>query len=82
MKLYKAVLLLFFIPIASLAQEVNLDKLDKYLEQTASDWKVPGMSVAVVKDGDIIFSKGYGKLDIRKNEKPDGNTLFAFVKLL
>ena len=37
------------------------------------------MSVGIVKDGEIIFGKGYGVLEIGKPEKPDGNTLYAIA---
>ena len=35
------------------------------------------MSIAVVKDGSLIFSKGYGERDIITKEKVDTQTLFA-----
>lgn len=61
------------------AQQVNLEKLDAYFEKTAKDWGIPGMSVGIVKDGEIVFSKGYGVLEVNKPEKPDGNTLYAIA---
>lgn len=61
------------------SQEVDLDKLDKYFEKTAKEWGIPGMSVGIVKDGKIVFSKGYGLMEVGRNEKPDGNTLYAIA---
>ena len=29
-------------------------------------WKVPGLSVAVVKDGKVVFKKGYGLTELGK----------------
>ena len=40
--------------------QADLKKLDAYYAKSVSDWGVPGMSIAIVKDGNIIFSKGYG----------------------
>ena len=77
--------ILLFILLLSLgtlgAQEINvdLDKLDAYFEKTAKDWGIPGMSVGIVKDGEIVFSKGYGVLEVEKPEMPDGNTLYAIA---
>ncbi|NQU53286.1 MAG: serine hydrolase [Bacteroidetes bacterium] len=80
MKYLFSFMLLFFSGII-IAQEtkVNLEKLDAYFEKTAKEWGIPGMSVGIVKDGEIIFSKGYGVLEINKPEKPDGNTLYAIA---
>jgi CubicO group peptidase (beta-lactamase class C family) len=60
-------------------QKAILEKLDKFYEQTQQEWNVPGMSVAIVRDGKIIFSKGYGVKEVGKSEKPDGNTMFAIA---
>ena len=65
--------------ITSKSQNIDFEKLDSYFEQTAKDWGIPGMSVGIVKDGEIVFSKGYGVLEIGKTEKPDGNTLYAIA---
>jgi CubicO group peptidase (beta-lactamase class C family) len=58
---------------------VNFEKLDAYFEKTAKDWGIPGMSVGIVKDGEIVFSKGYGLLEVDKPEVPDGNTLYSIA---
>ena len=38
----------------------TLASFDTYAEKARQRWNVPGMAVAVVKDGRIIFAKGYG----------------------
>lgn len=42
-------------------------------------WDVPGMSVAIVKDGQIIHSKGYGVKELGKKDKVDQHTQFAIA---
>ncbi|EMR03556.1 serine hydrolase [Cesiribacter andamanensis] len=37
------------------------------------------MTVGIVKDGQLIFSKGYGVKEVGKIERPDGNTLYAIA---
>ena len=59
--------------------QVDLKKLDAYLEQARRDWKTPGMAVGIVKDGKLVFAKGYGEKEVGKGEKPDANTLFAIA---
>jgi CubicO group peptidase (beta-lactamase class C family) len=78
-KILSLLILIFVFSLVSNSQEVDFQKLDNYFEQTVKDWGVPGMSVGIVKDGKIVFSKGYGVLEVGKPEKPDGNTLYAIA---
>ncbi|AHM60745.1 beta-lactamase [Flammeovirgaceae bacterium 311] len=59
--------------------KVDLKKLDKYFEQVVRDWEIPGMTVGIVQDGQLIFSKGYGVKEAGKAESPDANTLYAIA---
>ena len=38
---------------------------------------MPGMSVAIVKDGKVLFAKGYGVRALTKPDKADADTLFG-----
>jgi CubicO group peptidase (beta-lactamase class C family) len=73
-------LAILLLPLSVISQENKyeelLEKLDSFYEKTHQEWGVPGMSVAVVKDGEIIFSKGYGVKEMGKPGRPDGNTLY------
>ncbi len=69
----------FFIPQLVYAQELDLKTLDSYIAQSRIDWKIPGLAIAIVKDNEVIFSKGYGVKNIDKNEKVDEETLFAIA---
>jgi len=63
-----------------LAQEkvkVNLKALDKYYAKMVKDWGIPGVSIGIVKDGELIFKGNYGVKEVGKNEKPDEHTLYA-----
>jgi CubicO group peptidase (beta-lactamase class C family) len=59
--------------------QVDTKPLDKYFAQALSDWEVPGMAVAIVKDGEIIFAKGYGVLEDGKKTKVDEHSMFAIA---
>lgn len=37
------------------------DEFDAMCQRAIDEWKVPGMAVAVVKDGEVVFLKGFGK---------------------
>jgi len=79
----KRITLLFILVIVGIvpvqSQNVDFEKLDAYFEKAAKDWGIPGMSVGIVKDGQVVFSKGYGVLEVGKPEKPDGNTLYSIA---
>src|SRR5581483_10923627 len=56
------------------AQPKDIDQLAARIEQT---FAVPGMAVAIVKDGTVLFAKGYGVRAIGKPDKVDADTLFG-----
>jgi CubicO group peptidase (beta-lactamase class C family) len=57
----------------------DLQKLDTYFEQMVKDWDVPGASIGIVKDGQLVFTGNYGTKAVGKNEKPNENTLYAIA---
>ena len=59
------------------AQEKFLDGLDRYIENARQEWKIPGVAVGIVKDGGLIFARGYGVREIGKKGKIDEHTRFA-----
>ena len=62
-------------------KKINLNDsiavFDAYIQNAMKDWKVPGMSVAVVKNNQIIFTKGYGVREIGTDKKVDTKTYFS-----
>jgi CubicO group peptidase (beta-lactamase class C family) len=55
------------------------DSLDSYIERGMKQWQVPGLAIAVVKDGKVLLSKGYGVRELGKEDKVDENTLFIIA---
>ncbi|SOC08179.1 CubicO group peptidase (beta-lactamase class C family) [Ureibacillus xyleni] len=57
----------------------NLEKeIDSYVEEYINQ-SSPGAAVAIVKDGEIIFSKGYGYANVSKKEEIDpAKTVFEY----
>ncbi len=49
---------------------------DYDLYERMDHYNVPGLSLAVVKEGKIVWAEGYGKADIEANRDVDINTLF------
>lgn len=52
------------------------DSLDNYIRQGMKDWSIPGLSIVVVKDGQVVYMKGFGNRDINTASPVDENTLF------
>lgn len=63
----------------TLLAQSNLKSIEKYINQAQADWEVPGMAVAIVKDGEVIYIKGFGVLEEGKKQKVDGQSMFAIA---
>lgn len=50
---------------------------DAYIRQSLPRWQTPGISVAVVKDGKVVFKKAYGLREVGKPEPFTTATLSA-----
>jgi len=50
---------------------------DAYVSRAMDAWEVPGLAVAVVKDGRLAFSRGYGLRELGTGAPVDSETLFA-----
>lgn len=59
--------------------QVDVKSIDKYIESARKAWNVPGMAVAIVKDGEVVLSKGYGVKKVGTKERVDDNTQFAIA---
>jgi CubicO group peptidase (beta-lactamase class C family) len=44
-----------------------------------AEWKIPGLALAIVKDDEILLTKGYGLREGGKPERVDEHTLFAIA---
>lgn len=69
---FSNILLIYSQPISSAA-------IDSFVEKTLKTFDVPGIAVAVVKDGKIIHEKGYGVRSLNTKLKVDEHTLFGIA---
>ncbi len=60
---------------------VELSDLPGVMERGMSDWGIPGMAVAVVKDGKVFYSGGFGLRKLGQDDKVDKNTIFGVASL-
>ncbi|MFV0389916.1 MAG: serine hydrolase [Pyrinomonadaceae bacterium] len=57
----------------------KLVNIDHYTSKAQKDWKIPGMALAVVKDGTVVFAKGYGVRKLGSDEAVNADTTFAIA---
>ncbi|SFK67494.1 serine hydrolase [Lysobacter sp. cf310] len=57
----------------------QLQDFDAYVEGVRQRFDVPGIAVAIVKDGKIVLERGYGLRRLDRPEKVDARTLFAIA---
>lgn len=67
-------------PAAS-AQAPPLADFDAAVAKMMANWKVPGVAIAIVKDGKVILSKGYGLRDVKNNLPVTAQTMFPIASI-
>jgi CubicO group peptidase (beta-lactamase class C family) len=77
-KISLSLIALLVISIPSFAQ-IAEQEVDNVVNRTLTAFNVPGIAVAIVKDGKVVLAKGYGVKSILTNEKVDANSLFGIA---
>ena len=71
---------LLLIPALGRAQSSlpkELKGLDEFVEMRMKEWNVPGVAIAVVRDSQVVLTKGYGWANVEGKQRVDAGTLFA-----
>jgi len=63
----------------NVGQPMSSRSIDSLVERTLKAFDVPGIAVAIVKDGKVIHSKGYGVRSLNTGLPVDENTLFGIA---
>jgi CubicO group peptidase (beta-lactamase class C family) len=72
-----ALAVVFLVAVPLLAQQGPPADLDEYVGRAMKTFEVPGMAVAIVKDGKAVLLKGYGVRKLGDATPVDENTLFG-----
>src|SRR5262245_60696420 len=62
---------------AQATQREPFPGFDEYVRTALAQWKVPGASVAIVRNDSVIYTKGYGVREVGKSPSVDERTIFA-----
>src|SRR5215217_7035964 len=74
-----ALLLLLVLLIAP--PGLRADRIDDYFNQTMQKRRIPGLSVAVIKNGAIVKAKGYGIANLETDTPVKPETVFELASL-
>jgi CubicO group peptidase (beta-lactamase class C family) len=61
------------------ATQADLHDFDAYVESVRKQFDVPGIAVAIVKDGQVVLERGYGVRKLGEPAKVDAHTQFAIA---
>jgi len=53
--------------------------LDPFIERGMKEWKIPGLSIVVVKEGAVVYQKGFGVRELGKPGAVDADTRFGMM---
>jgi CubicO group peptidase (beta-lactamase class C family) len=56
-------------------------ELDQLALDAMADWRVPGVALAVVKDGEVVLAKGYGQRDVEADLPVTPSTQFLICSI-
>lgn len=73
------VLMLLASALAFYAQTDAPPNLDAYAARILKEFEVPGLAVAIVKDGRVVMAKGYGVRRLGEPTPVDAQTLFGIA---
>ena len=77
----KQILFTLFIAIFSFLsvaqQPITQKEVRKVVEDAMEQFDVPGIAVAIVKDGEIVLEEGYGVRSLKNNKPMNEHTLFG-----
>jgi CubicO group peptidase (beta-lactamase class C family) len=68
-------------PVASAQIDAAVAKLDQLAGEVMQRSKIPGMAVAVVKDGQVVYAKGFGVRRVGSPERVDAHTVFQLASI-
>ena len=61
--------------------DAAIAKLDGLADELMKRSGIPGMAVAVVHDGKVVYARGFGVNDVRTGAKVDADTVFQLASL-
>ncbi len=75
MNLKRVFTFVFLISAIVLSAQIKEKELDKLIKETLTTFDVPGISVGILKDGELVYAKGHGVRSLTNKKDMNDNTL-------
>ena len=62
-------------------QQIDTEKIDQFIKTYQKYYNIPGVSLALIKDGKLVYYKTYGVRNTMTQQAVDGNTLFEAASI-
>ncbi|MFD1735067.1 serine hydrolase domain-containing protein [Bacillus salitolerans] len=59
----------------------SFEQLNDYITQFMTEYDVPGLAIAISKNGNLLLEKGYGFQNLSKQEPVTPNTIFGIASI-
>jgi CubicO group peptidase (beta-lactamase class C family) len=79
-KQYSILLLLCSFSVSSFGQTYDIQEIDNIFKQWSKP-NVPGGAIGIIKDGELIYSKGYGIADLEHDIKISSSSVFNICSI-
>jgi CubicO group peptidase (beta-lactamase class C family) len=79
MKKYFSILIILLYTTAGHTQQPTADAIDRLVENARKGFDVPGIAIAVIKDGKVVHLKGYGLRSLATGLPVDEHTAFGIA---
>lgn len=66
-------------PAAVFSQNLTSSQIDSIAKVDVTLFQVPGIAIGVIKDGKLIYSKGFGVSSVQTQQPTDSSTLFGIA---
>ena len=66
---------------ASAPITLDIRRFEAIADTLVANGRIPGMAMAIVKDGQVLSARGYGVTDARRPEPVDAHTVFRLASL-
>ena len=63
--------------VHSVATDRRFDGFDDFVQWVMGEWKVPGLAVAAIVEGEVVLSQGFGYRDVESRLPVTPRTLMA-----
>ena len=78
--LFKKIVLLFLFTLSlTINAQIAEKNLDNLVKETLKTFDVPGISVGILKDGEIVYAKGHGVRSLTNKKDMNENTLVGIA---